>query len=49
MGVTPRLVPGKDGVFDVRAGDQLVFSKHATGRFPEHAEVLEALKPLAGR
>jgi len=30
-------------VFDVKADGVLVYSKHSTGRFPEHAEVLQAL------
>jgi hypothetical protein len=30
-------------VFEVSLGKKLIFSKRATGRFPEHAEILEAL------
>ena len=36
-GVT--LVPGTGGVFEVRVGDELVFSRQAEGRFPESAEL----------
>ncbi|RIL04692.1 MAG: selenoprotein [Proteobacteria bacterium] len=36
-GVT--LVPGRGGVFEVRVGDELVFSRRAAGRFPEAAEL----------
>jgi hypothetical protein len=32
-------------VFDVRIGDQMVFSKKQTGRFPQPGEVEEALAP----
>jgi selenoprotein W-related protein len=44
FGVEPQLVKGDDGVFDVVADGQMVFSKHQTGRFPEEEEVLEALR-----
>ena len=40
----PRLIEGRGGVFEVRTGKTLVFSKHETGRFPEDDEVLRALK-----
>ena len=35
---------GGGGVFDVRADDDLVFSKHDQGRFPEDDEIVEALR-----
>jgi selT/selW/selH-like putative selenoprotein len=31
----PRLIKGRDGAFEVMLDDQLVYSKRATGRFPE--------------
>jgi Rdx family. len=37
------LTPGGGGVFDVFKDGQLVFSKHKTGRFPEHGEIISAL------
>jgi len=37
-------VRGTDGVFDVVADGALVFSKHETGRFPSHAEIIAALR-----
>lgn len=36
-GVT--LVPGSGGVFEVRVGDDVVWSRKAAGRFPEAAEL----------
>jgi len=39
-------VKGSSGVFDVTADGTLVYSKHQTGRFPENAEVLQALQAL---
>ena len=40
-GVT--LVPGGGGQFDVRYGDELLFSNQAEGRFPETRELRELL------
>ena len=42
------LVPGPKGVFDVTVNDELIFSKHATGRHAEPGEVLGTLKDLIG-
>ena len=35
----PRLIKGRDGVFEVKLDDELVYSKRATGRFPDAGEV----------
>lgn len=35
---------GDNGVFDVVADGDLIFSKHAEGRFPEDDEIVEALR-----
>lgn len=37
------LVPSSGGVFEVRRGDTVVFSKRQKGRFPNPGEVAEAL------
>jgi len=42
--VTAELKKGSNGVFDVVADGKMIFSKHSAGRFPEHAEVMEALR-----
>lgn len=41
-GVT--LVPSSGGTFEVRAGDEVIFSLDDIGRFPEEGEVVEILK-----
>ena len=40
------LIKGSGGVFDVTADGTLVYSKHRTGRFPDNAEVLQALRSM---
>jgi len=37
------LVQGDRGIFDVHAGDRLIFSKKTEGRFPSAADILEKL------
>jgi selenoprotein W-related protein len=38
------MIPGKGGIFDVKLGGRMVFSKHAAGRFPENEEILALLE-----
>lgn len=42
------LVPSRGGVFEVMAGDTLVYSKKATGRHAETDDVLVPLRELIG-
>ena len=44
LGVVPRLIEGRNGVFDVTVDGDVVFSKHRVGRFPAEGEVLEAIR-----
>jgi selT/selW/selH-like putative selenoprotein len=44
--VKPRLIKGRGGVFEVMAGGQLIFSKRASGRFPEELEIIEVLRGI---
>ncbi|HTL70768.1 MAG TPA: SelT/SelW/SelH family protein [Candidatus Eisenbacteria bacterium] len=41
-GVT--LVPGKDGVLDVRVADRTVWSRKTEGRFPESKELKQRVR-----
>jgi selenoprotein W-related protein len=43
FGIEAELIKGKNGVFDVVADGNLVFSKHETGRFPQNDEILKVL------
>ena len=38
------LIRGDGGIFDVSVDGELVFSKHASGRYPEPEEILAALR-----
>ena len=40
------LVPGTGGVFEIRVGDQVVWSRAAEGRFPELKEVKQRLRDV---
>ena len=46
LGIKPELVEGRGGIFDVSADGELIFSKHAMGRFPETSELIEKLRGL---
>lgn len=39
LGEKVELIKGKDGVFEVELDGQILFSKKATGRFPDTGEV----------
>jgi selT/selW/selH-like putative selenoprotein len=41
------LAPYDDGRFEVFVNGQKIYSKHATGRFPEYKEVRAALEKQA--
>jgi selenoprotein W-related protein len=43
-GVTPKLIKGEGGVFEVVVDGRLIYSKKQTGRFPEHEEILSQLR-----
>jgi predicted Rdx family selenoprotein len=46
LNITPELVPGSNGVYDIHAGDRTIFSKHGTKRFPDNSEIIEQLRRL---
>ena len=41
--MSAKAIPGETSQFDVLADGQLIFSKQAEGRFPEHDEILAQL------
>lgn len=44
-GVT--LIPGTGGVYDVRIGNRLIFSRKAAGRFPDLKELKQLVRDAA--
>jgi selT/selW/selH-like putative selenoprotein len=42
--IDPELIEGTNGIFDVVADGAMIFSKHQEGRFPEHQEIVQALR-----
>lgn len=44
MGVSPKLIEGSKGIFDVTADGRLVYSKFKTGRHPEPGELARLVK-----
>lgn len=47
FGIKTELIDSDGGAFEVEVDGNLIFSKKAMGRFPEHAEVLDKIRPLA--
>jgi len=43
------MAPSSGGVFEVVLNDQLIFSKHKEGRFPNAGEVENKISSLLGR
>ncbi len=38
--IKPELIEGRNGIFDVKLDDELIFSKYELERFPEKDEVI---------
>jgi selenoprotein W-related protein len=45
---TLTLIPSTGGVYEVIAGDSLVYSKKETGRHAEYEEVAEPIRTIVG-
>ena len=44
FGFAPELLPSSGGVFEVTIDDELVFSKMAQDRFPDHSEIFAEIE-----
>jgi hypothetical protein len=42
-GIEAKDIPGGKGQFDVIRDGEVMYSKHETGRFPEHGEIVGLL------
>jgi selT/selW/selH-like putative selenoprotein len=43
------MIEGSGGIFDVHVDGTRIWCKKDTGRFPEHHEVLDQIRPLAAK
>ncbi|HET7318653.1 MAG TPA: Rdx family protein [Nitrospirota bacterium] len=44
-GIKPVLIHSQEmGAFEISVNDELIFSKHVSGRFPDFAEIVEIVK-----
>lgn len=48
MGITPELIEGSGGIFDVHADGELVFSKFKEGGHADAEDVIGRLEKLGG-
>ncbi|WP_337833253.1 MULTISPECIES: Rdx family protein [Desulfotignum] len=44
--MTPKLVAGSNGIYEITAGQTTVFSKRKAKRFPDNQEVIDHLRQL---
>ena len=44
LGVTVKLVEGSKGIFEVREGGEVIYSKKTSGTFPAPGEVTEIFR-----
>jgi selT/selW/selH-like putative selenoprotein len=44
LGIEAKLAEGENGIFDVIADGEVVFSKHTAGRFPDTQEIIDILR-----
>ena len=42
------LLPSDGGRFEVKVNDEMVYSKLASGQFPDNADIEDAVRQLAG-
>jgi predicted Rdx family selenoprotein len=47
FGHDAEVVAGGNGVFNVTAANELVYSKHTEGRFPTEAEIVQKLRVIS--
>ena len=47
FGVESEMIAGSGGIFDVKVDGKMVYSKHVTGAFPDHAQLIRQITKLA--
>ncbi|HAK51239.1 MAG TPA: hypothetical protein DCM54_04960 [Gammaproteobacteria bacterium] len=46
--IDAQLIEGAGGIFDVKLDEDLVYSKHETGSFPDEDDLIESLQKQIG-
>ena len=44
LGISPELIPGSNGVYEVIVDGKIIFSKYQTKRFPENDEIIALIQ-----
>jgi len=44
LGISPELVPGSKGIYDIIVDQKTIFSKHQSKRFPDNDEIIKLIK-----
>ncbi|MBU8849090.1 MAG: Rdx family protein [Desulfobacterales bacterium] len=44
FGITPELIPGANGIYDIIVDKKTIFSKHQTKKFPDNDEIIKLIK-----
>jgi predicted Rdx family selenoprotein len=47
LGLTSKLIPGSQGVYDIEVDAKILFSKHQTKQFPDNDEIIKLLKNMS--
>jgi len=44
FGITPQLIPGSGGIYDIIVDKKTIYSKHETKRFPDNNDIIKLIK-----
>ena len=44
FGITPELIPGSEGSYDIIVDEKTIYSKHQTKRFPDNNDIIKLIK-----
>jgi len=44
FGITPKLIPGSEGIYDIIVDEKTIYSKYQTKRFPDNNDIIKLIK-----
>jgi len=44
LGISTKLTPGSNGIYDIVVDGKTIFSKHQEKRFPDNEEIIKLIK-----